>query len=253
MRSPALIRREHLAYEPLSNGGAAATDDVMLTTPPGDMVGQYFFFGPTEISAMRSRVPASLGQSSTVLDLLTAAVWRCRTAALGYAPDQRVRFMFAINTRRGRRFATIPQGYYGCAVVLPVAETSAAELCGNGLVYALQLVSKAKLEVADEYTRSTVDLLACRKWPPLVMDMTSVGEDTIDFGWGKRIGGGVPMAGDIMSMLWSYFIKCKSADGEDCMVVPLFLPRAAMGRFAAHISVWAKNPGNSDKALRSSL
>ncbi|XP_062203584.1 acyl transferase 1-like [Phragmites australis] len=162
------ITHANLAYEPLSNG-AAGTDDAMQMTRPGDMVGRYFFFGPAEIAALRSNAPAELARSSTVFEILAAAVWRCRTAALGYAPDQRVRFVFTCNARgRWKRHPPIPRGYYGNAMVFLVAETTAAELCNNPLGYTLQLVRKAKFDVNDEYVTSAVDMMALRKWPPLV-------------------------------------------------------------------------------------
>ncbi|TVT96907.1 hypothetical protein EJB05_57873 [Eragrostis curvula] len=87
------ITRAHLGYEPLADGDTS--DDVMQTTPSADMIGQYFFFGPAEISAIRSSVPESLAKRSTVFELLAAVTWRCRTTALGYEPNKLVRFMFA--------------------------------------------------------------------------------------------------------------------------------------------------------------
>uniref|UniRef100_A0A0E0D474 Uncharacterized protein n=1 Tax=Oryza meridionalis TaxID=40149 RepID=A0A0E0D474_9ORYZ len=207
---PPQITHTHLAYEPLRDGDP--TNDIMQSTPPDAMVGQYFLFGPREISAMRNHVPVHLRQSYTTFELIAAAVWKCRTAAL---------------------------------------ETTVADLCGNPLGYALDLVRKAKLEVTDEYVKSTVDFLTSRKWPSLVvdrtyivLDITSVGDDKIDFGWGKRMGGGIPMAGDIMSKLISYFTKCKNADGEDCIVVPMYLPSITMDRFAAEIYVWSMKQGS---------
>ncbi|TVU25292.1 hypothetical protein EJB05_27784, partial [Eragrostis curvula] len=251
------ITRAHLGYEPLADGDTS--DDVMQTTPSAGMIGQYFFFGPAEISAIRSSVPESLAKRSTVFELLAAVMWRCRTAALGYEPNKLVRFMFAHNARRGwKRDPPIPHGYYGCAIVFPVAETTASELCGNPLSHALELVHKAKSEANDEYVRSTVELLASRKWPALVLDrtfvvsdLTALGEDRIDFGWGKRIAGGVPMAADILTKLLSYFMKCKGADGEDCIVVPMYLPKTAMDTFAAQISIWTKKPGSRTAATSS--
>uniref|UniRef100_A0A0E0NZ38 Uncharacterized protein n=1 Tax=Oryza rufipogon TaxID=4529 RepID=A0A0E0NZ38_ORYRU len=247
---PPQITHTHLAYEPLRDGDP--TNDIMQSTTPDTMVGQYFLFGPREISAMRNHVPVHLRQSYTTFELIAAAVWKCRTAALGYSLDQHVRLMFTLNSRGNwKRNPPIPQGYYGCCLVFPVAETTVADLCGNPLGYALDLVRKAKLEVTDEYVKSTVDFLASRKWPSLVVDrtyivsdITSVGDDKLDFGWGKRMGGGIPMAGDIMSKLISYFTKCKNADGEDCIVVPMYLPSITMDRFAAEISVWSMKQGS---------
>ncbi|KAL6662059.1 hypothetical protein ACP70R_001443 [Stipagrostis hirtigluma subsp. patula] len=220
----------------------------------GCPLARYFFFGPAEISAMRGSVVAP----ATVFEILAAAVWRCRTAALGYAPGRRVRFVFTSNARRRgrRRDATapaIPRGYYSNALVFLAAEATAGELRRGGLRYALQLVRRAKLAAAGgEHLRSTVDLLARRGWPAVVADrtyvvsdVTAIGEDSVDFGWGRRAGGGILMAGDIKSKLMSCFTRCKNAGGEDCTVVPMYLPRAAMDRFAAHIAaVCSQNPWN---------
>uniref|UniRef100_A0A0D9XR64 Uncharacterized protein n=1 Tax=Leersia perrieri TaxID=77586 RepID=A0A0D9XR64_9ORYZ len=203
------IRHKHLAYEPLHDGSQA--NDIMQSTPSDAMVGQYFLFGPAEISAIRSHVPAYLRQS-TIFELISAAIWKCRTAAL---------------------------------------ETMVSELCGNPLGYAVELVRKAKFDVNDEYVESTVDMMASRKWPSLiadrtyvVSDITTIGEDKVDFGWAKRIGGGVPMEGDILSKLLSYYMKCKNADGEDCVVVPMYLPSITMDKFSTEISVWSKKQGH---------
>ncbi|KAL6659175.1 hypothetical protein ACP70R_003215 [Stipagrostis hirtigluma subsp. patula] len=265
-RAPPRVTSPHLAYEPL---GDAADGDPLLAAPPGDMVARYFFFGPAEISAMRGSV-GELARSGTVFELLAAAAWRCRTAALGYAPGRRVRFVFTSNARRrGRRRdapPAIPRGYYGNALVFLAAEATAGELRRGGLRHALQLVRGAKLAAAgDEHLSSTVHLLARRGWPAVVADrtyvvsdVTAIGEDSVDFGWGRRAGGGILMAGDIKSKLMSCFTRCKNSGGEDCTVVPMYLPRAAMDRFAAHIaSVCSQNPWNNQAQgydhVRSSL
>ncbi|KAJ1288190.1 hypothetical protein BS78_02G071700 [Paspalum vaginatum] len=263
------ITRTHLPYEPLAGATAAADVDVVQSTPPQDMVGRYFF-GPAEISALRSHlipvpsqqqlsrgpVPAATTtRPTTAFELLAAATWKCRTAALGYAPDERVRLMFTCNSRRSwKRDPPVPEGFYGCAVVLTVAETTAGDLRGVPLGGAVELVRRAKFDVCDEYVRSTADLLAARRWPPFVVDrtyvvsdITAVGEEKLDFGWAKRAGGGVPLAGDALSKLVSYFMRCKNAQGEDCVAVPMYLPRSAMDRFAQEIS--ALLPGRSLSSL----
>lgn len=240
-------------YHPLADGG----DDVMQLTPPGDMVGQYFFFGQEDIDTIRRGVPAYLAKSSTVFELLAALTWRCRTAALGYPPDKLVRFMFTCNAHMGwKRDPPIPRGYYGCALIFAVTETTAGELCGNPIDLALELVRKAKSRANDEYLRSTVDLMANRKWPAVVVDRTfvvsdtrAVGDDKLDFGWGKRIAGGIPMAADIMHALVSYYMKCKDADGEDCTAVSMCLPKNAMDSFAAQMSIWSKKPASKKVAI----
>uniref|UniRef100_J3N832 Uncharacterized protein n=1 Tax=Oryza brachyantha TaxID=4533 RepID=J3N832_ORYBR len=141
--------------------------------------------------------------------------------------------MFTLNARgKWKRNPPIPQGYYGCGLVFPVAEIMVTDLCEKPLGYALDFMRKAKFAVTDEYIKSNVDMLASHRWPSLVIDrtyvvsvLTSIGDDKIDFGWGKHVGGGVPMAGDIMSKLLSYFIKCKNANAPmfDCVVVIVYL------------------------------
>lgn len=110
------------------------------------------------------------------------------------------------------------------------------------------MVRRAKFEVNSGFMRSMVELLASRKWPALVVDrtfimsdLTTIGEDTIDFGWGTRIGGGIPMAADFLNTLLSFFMKCKNANGDECTVLPVYLPKAAMEKFAAQISALSKN------------
>ncbi|KAM3215633.1 hypothetical protein ACQJBY_067583 [Aegilops geniculata] len=75
-------------------------DDVMLSTPPEEMVVRFFLFGPEDIAALRSHhTPAHLSPPATSFELLTAVMWRCRTVALGYEHHQRVGLMFSMNVR----------------------------------------------------------------------------------------------------------------------------------------------------------
>ena len=58
-----------------------------------------FFFGPKEIAAMRRLLPNHLAHSPS-FEVLTACLWRCRTAALQWQnPDQEVRLMCIVNAR----------------------------------------------------------------------------------------------------------------------------------------------------------
>ena len=55
----------------------------------------------------------------------------------------------------------IPVGYYGNAFALPVATSTAGELCRYPLSHAVELVNKAKNQVDMEYMRSEADLSRC--------------------------------------------------------------------------------------------
>lgn len=57
-----------------------------------------FFFGPTQLSAIRKNLPHHLCKSST-FEVLTACLCRCRTIALQLNPEDEVRLLFTINVR----------------------------------------------------------------------------------------------------------------------------------------------------------
>ncbi|KAI3923383.1 hypothetical protein MKW98_026976 [Papaver atlanticum] len=93
--------------------------------------------------------------------LLAAWLWRCRTIAVGYDPKEEVRVVMAVNTR-GKFQSPLPTGFYGNAVVYPVAVSITEKLIQNPLSFALELVMDAKNE---EYIRSTADLMVIKGRP----------------------------------------------------------------------------------------
>ncbi|KAM0863918.1 hypothetical protein ACQ4PT_044280 [Festuca glaucescens] len=215
------------------------------------MVTRSFFFGQREIAALRSSLPARLSQSTTVFELITAALWRCRMAALEHAADERVFVLFVTNARGSwKRDPPLPPGFYGKALISTIAEADAGELCGRPLADAVDLVHKAKFRVTDEYVRSVLDLLARgQRYVDVglnttffVSDITRCGDDSMDLGWAERVGGGGSMAGDIYTRLSSLYMSCKNAKGEKCVLVPMVLPEQAMGRFASLIDEVTKAP-----------
>lgn len=228
-------------------GDSSDDKDTMMSTPRQGMATHYFFFGAGEIAALRSHVPAHLAQSTSTFELLTAVTWRCRTLALGYAASQVVRLVFTLNARgrwNGSQLKLpVPRGYFGNALFYSVVDASAGELCGGALEHALELVHRAKIGVTEEYMRSMVDAMALLRgqpkrmdWTYVVSDVRWIGEDALDFGWAERVGGGIPEAGDAMSIEVCDFMRCRNADGEDATVVRMYLPRSAMGSFAKEIA-----------------
>uniref|UniRef100_A0A0E0M590 Transferase family protein n=1 Tax=Oryza punctata TaxID=4537 RepID=A0A0E0M590_ORYPU len=247
--SPRITHVEHPAYEPLpiSSSDAAAQEDVVRTTPREQMVTRYFHLGPTEMAAMRGHVPLS----ATVFELVTAALWRCRTAALGYAPTQRVRVLVMSSARWSwKRDPPLPRGFYGNLLVPQIAEATAGELCGRPLAHAVELLRRRKFEVTDEYMRSMIDMLARRGRPSFNLDWTYVVADVGGLGrslggaaaamvvgrW-ERAGGGITAAGQVIAAsLYSYYERCRGEAGEEAAVVSMCLPAPAMERFAREIT-----------------
>ncbi|KAF0908494.1 hypothetical protein E2562_025456 [Oryza meyeriana var. granulata] len=247
-RTPPSITHVYPAYKPILDGFDRTGDDVMLTTPPESMEMRYFSFGPKEISCLRSQVPSHLIKSTTSFELLTAVMWRCRTLALGYEPDQRVRLMFTLNLRgRWNHGATVPLGYYGNAHFSPMVMATVDELARQPLADTVELMCTAKSKTIKECMESMVDLLASwREQPAFPMDRTYEVSDTKWVGGGgalhcgvaEMVGGGTPFAGDLTSKLISYHMKCKNEDGEDSVVVSMLMPKPAMERFTKEMSFW---------------
>ncbi|KQJ96422.1 acyl transferase 1 [Brachypodium distachyon] len=248
---PAMTRSISPGHElpPVNNGPGTPTPtrDLMLSTPPKNMEAQYFLFGPREISTLRGLIPAGQAQSATIFELVTAVMWRARTAALGYGPSQRVRLMITMNARgRWNTHTRIPRGYYGNAHVSPIAELAAGDLCAQPLGDTVELVRQTKRGMTKERMESMVEAVASlREWPPSAMDRVYEVSDirwtavnVLRFGWAELAGGGIPLAGDLTSKLGSDHVRCENEKGEVSTVVSMLLPRAAMARFRQEMAVW---------------
>ncbi|EAY77933.1 hypothetical protein OsI_32974 [Oryza sativa Indica Group] len=248
----------------LQNGArrAAAAADAMLSTPPDRMVVEYFLFGPREVSYLRGQLPAHLADSTTVFELLTAVMWRCRTAALGYGPDLRVRLMITMNARgRWNTHTPLPRGFYGNAHVSPVAEAAAGDLLGRPLADTVELVRRTKRGMTRERMSAMVETVArLREWPPSSMDRVYEVSDIkwttvnlLKFGWAEFAGGGIPLAGDLTSKLGSDHTRCKNSAGEVSTVVSMLLPRVAMARFKKEMAVLLNKDDKKSLTIMSSL
>ncbi|OMO52406.1 Transferase [Corchorus olitorius] len=210
-----------------------------------NMVERSFFFGGNEISSLYKLLPLHLHRCSR-FELLTASLWRCRTLALNLNPNEEVRMMCCANVR-SKFNPPLPSGYYGNAFVFPAAKTTAGQLCGNPLEYAVELVKEAKASVTEEYVKSVASLMVINgkkrvKFPMrgsyLISDLKHMGYRDVDFGWGKAEFGGLAKAiGPI-----SFIISAKDKKGQVGAVVPVCLPAPAMERFAKELDKMLIHP-----------
>uniref|UniRef100_A0A0A9HPT4 Uncharacterized protein n=1 Tax=Arundo donax TaxID=35708 RepID=A0A0A9HPT4_ARUDO len=177
--NPSFITHSNLAYKP-ANDLDYKFEDVMLSTNPEHMIVQYFLFGPREMAAIRSHIGEHVASSTTTFEMLTAIMWRCRTIALGYKSNLRVRLMITMNARgKWNQHTLIPRGYYGNAHFSPIAEATVDELCGQPLAHTVELVRKTKLRVTKECMKSMVETISLtRQWPPRMMDRIYEVSDT---------------------------------------------------------------------------
>ncbi|XP_034711516.1 methanol O-anthraniloyltransferase-like [Vitis riparia] len=235
-RNPPRITCIHHEYEEVTN-----TKGTLMAMDENNLVHRSFFFGPKEIRALRNRLPASLG-ASTTFEVLTAYVWRCRTIAFAVDPDEVVRIICSISMR-GKRGFELPPGYYGNAVVTPASITKAGMLCKNPLEYAVRLVKKAKAEMSQEYVKSVADLMVIKGRPSfmhpgnyMVADVTRDGSGEIDFGRGKPVYSGLARAISIIS----FCARFRNSKGEEGNVIPICLPPPVMERFEQEIKKMTK-------------
>ncbi|KXG25604.1 benzyl alcohol O-benzoyltransferase [Sorghum bicolor] len=228
-------------------------DEVPLDDPialPADQLVQGFvFFTPRDVAAIKARLAPGLRERSTTFDVLTAFLWKCRTTALQLQDaDEEVRIGLTVSACHGKRGRLrLPRGYYGNTVVLAVAVSTAGELRANPVSYAVELVSKAKAEVNAEYIQSVADLMVLRGRPRfglyLVSDQTKIGFAGVDYGWGQPVHGGMAaMALSPLPGMFSFLIPCKNADGEDGIVIPIWLPGHAMDRFTEEVGNLMRPP-----------
>ncbi|OIW07861.1 hypothetical protein TanjilG_19962 [Lupinus angustifolius] len=222
-----------------------------------------FFFGPTEIAAIRSLLPHYLAQSTTSFEVLTAFLWRCRTIALQWVnPNQEIRLLCIVNARYGNCSFNppLPEGFYGNAFVYPAAVTTVGKLCNQPVGYALELVKKAKNEANEEYVHSVIDLMGTKGRPYftragsfMVSDLTKAGFRDVDFGWGKAMYAGLAKGGlgDIPGV--SFYVPYTNSKGEQGRVIPICLPEEAMERFEKELDDVLKIKVNNPMILMSNL
>ncbi|KAK1686469.1 hypothetical protein QYE76_047317 [Lolium multiflorum] len=235
--TPSFPHSEFDVQHPAAQAHAPQVTQTLPAPPPvdGDMVVRSFTFGPSEVAAIKKRLPSLLGDTATTFEALAAFLWRARSAALEVPPGEDAPLAIMVNFRAAAELA-LPSGYYGNASAPSVALADAAALRRGSLEDVVARVRQAKVAVTADYVSSRVDQLRGR--PPLLpanryylSDLRRVGFHRVDFGWGKPVFGGpvYPVFGS------SFFTASTDQNGEDAVVVPVALPRQAMERFTVEM------------------
>ncbi|WVZ96188.1 hypothetical protein U9M48_041857 [Paspalum notatum var. saurae] len=211
--------------------------------PPADMAVRAFTFSKADVAVIREGLPPHLRDKATTYEVLAAAAWRARTAALEIAADEDVRLAIITNFR-GLPELGLPAGYYGNACVILMPITTAGALRDGSVGDAVELVRQVEAALAAEYVRSTVDFIVLRGRPLMAManlflllDTRHAGFHGVDFGWGELVYGGLvqtPFAGN-------FLVAVKNDQGEDdAVAISVALPQRAMDRFASEMEMLVK-------------
>ncbi|GMH10521.1 hypothetical protein Nepgr_012362 [Nepenthes gracilis] len=243
-RVPPRITCTHVEYDEVAD-----TKGTIITQE--EMAHRSFFFGPNALNAIRRLVPQHLQAHYTTIELLTACLWRCRTIALQLDPEEDVRMVFIVNAR-SKFNPPLPAGYYGNAFAFPMAVSKAGTICEKHFVYTVELLRKAKASVTEEYMKSVADLMVIKGRPHitvvrtfLVSDLTRMGFQDVDFGWGKPKYCGSAKGGvDALPGVVSFYTPFKTSSGDDGIIVPICLPVVAMERFVEELEGFLKFGNN---------
>ncbi|KAK6158580.1 hypothetical protein DH2020_005894 [Rehmannia glutinosa] len=238
-RDPPRVTQAHPEYEIYRDHKSI----IPSTIDNKNLVRRSFSFGPEEIKAIRKNLSPET-RSCSNFDLISACLWRSRTRALQFNPDDDMRITCVVNGR-GKNFLDLPVGYYGNAILCPAKVSKAKILCESPLGYAVKLVKEARTQATEEYARSTIDFIATKGRPEIthpgnliVSDASKVGFDNVDFGWGKPIYGGTMYGVTYHNS--SVYARYRNLKGQSVMVVPVCLPAEVMEKFESELrrSIW---------------
>ncbi|XP_058087723.1 benzyl alcohol O-benzoyltransferase-like [Magnolia sinica] len=192
------------------------------------------FFSNADISALKRQIN---DRRCPTFDAVAACLWRARTRAL--ALKTITKLLFPIDTRF-RYHPSLPDGYYGTAVVFPCAVTTPEALCNGPIRYAAGLISGVKKSVVgDEYRKSVLDFIDvngrrgfCSEGAFVVSDMSRLRFADVDLGWGPGVYGGPGRAGTGMvpGMVTSV-IGHKDERGVEGVLALVSLPQGTVEMF----------------------
>jgi hypothetical protein len=109
----------------------------------------------TELKSRASHVGAP--RPYTTLQCVAAHLWRCITEARGLDGREATRIRIAVNGRARMVRPRVPEGYTGSVVLWARPATTARELLGRPLRYAVELISREVARIDDAYFRSFID------------------------------------------------------------------------------------------------
>lgn len=129
------------------------------------------------------------GQSCSVFEVVTAAIWQCRTRAINADPDGHVPIGFTVNVRKNVR---AKHGYYGNCITSQLVTATSGALGKSDVVDVVKLLKDAKKRIPDTLKNEGALVLdedivsaLCGYRAMFMSSWRGIGHDSIDFGGGR--------------------------------------------------------------------
>ncbi|KAJ4958443.1 hypothetical protein NE237_025554 [Protea cynaroides] len=193
-RNPPMVEFPHIEFMSIDDG-STLTSTIWKAKPVQKC---YKVSGEFQAQLKRSAQPLD-GGTCTTFDAMAAHVWRSWVKALQVTPcDYKLRLTFSVNARQKLSDPPLKEGFYGNVVCLACVTSTVSQLIEGRLKETTRSVREARLEISEEYVRSTVDYievnrprrlefggkLTITQWTRFSM------YESADFGWGRPIYAG---------------------------------------------------------------
>ncbi|XP_010535992.1 PREDICTED: omega-hydroxypalmitate O-feruloyl transferase [Tarenaya hassleriana] len=132
-------------------------------------------------------------------DAMAAHIWRSWVKALDVKPlDYNLRLTFSVNVRQKLENPPLKLGFYGNVVCLACTMSTVDSLMNDPLAKTTRLVHEARVNVSEDYLRSTIDYVELKRPKRLefggklmITQWTRFDMyETADFGWGRPVYAG---------------------------------------------------------------
>ncbi|OVA15227.1 Transferase [Macleaya cordata] len=122
-----------------------------------ELVHKSFIFNSNKLEQLKAKaMEDGVLNKCTSFEALSAFVWRARTRALKWKPNQQTQLIFPVEGR-SRFDPPLPEGYFGNGVVLTNSLCSAGELLENPMSFAVGVIQNSIRLVTNRYMRSVID------------------------------------------------------------------------------------------------
>ena len=242
-RSPPMVKFPHVEFMNIEDG-SSLTMTLWQTKP----VQKCYRVSREFQSHLKTLAQPDDVFACTTFDAMAAHIWRSWVKALDVRPlNYELRLTFSVNARQKLHNPPLKDGFYGNVVCVACATSTVSELVNGQISDTTCLVREARLNVSEEYLRSTLDYievdrpkklefggkLTITQWTRFSM------YESADFGWGRPVYAG-PIDLTPTPQVCVILPEGKP-DPNGTMVVCICLPEAATDKFTEYLCMMGSN------------